>query len=112
MKINPIVYLVLAVVMLAGLFFVFKPKNQQETTNQPSTIGQPIQSSSPTPESTVKTFELVISSQKLVSGPETIKVTEGDEIVIKITSDDPKEFHLHGYDKSVDLEKDVPAELS
>lgn len=112
MKINPIIYVVLSVAVLAGLFFIFKPKKQTENTPSQTQTSNPIQSLSPTPESTFKTFELVISDKKLVSGPETIKVTEGDEIVIKITSDEPEEFHLHGYDKFVDLEKDVPTELS
>lgn len=112
MKINPLVYAALAVVVLVGLFFVFKPKKQAENIqNQTQTSISAIQSPTSTPESTAKSFELVISAKKLVSGAETIKVTEGDEIVIKVTSDEPEEFHVHGYDKFVDLEKNVPAEL-
>lgn len=112
MKINPIVYVVMAVVILAGLFFVFKPKKQPETASQPQTITQLIQSPSPTPESTVKTFELVISGKKIVSGQEILKANQGDEVTIKITADEPEEFHVHAYDKSVELEKDTQAELS
>lgn len=106
-----IIYVVLAVAVLAGLFFIFKPKKQieniQSGTQTSITIGSP----SPSAESTVKTFELVIVGKKLASGPEIIKVTEGDEIVIKITSDEPEEFHVHGLDKFVNLAKDLPAEL-
>lgn len=109
MKINPVVYVILAVVILVGLFFVFN-QNQTNYQNQSQTSILSVQSPSPTPQS-AKTFELVISTKKLVSGPETIKVTEGDEIVIKITSDEPEEFHIHGYDIFVDLEKDATKEL-
>ncbi|OGD86363.1 hypothetical protein A2870_00600 [Candidatus Curtissbacteria bacterium RIFCSPHIGHO2_01_FULL_41_11] len=109
MKINPIIYLVLTVAILAGLFFMFKPKKQIENTPGQAQTSTTIQS--PSPESTVKTFELVIADKKLVSGPETIKITEGDEIVIRITTDEPEEFHVHGYDEFVDLEKDNPKEL-
>lgn len=113
MKINPLAYVAVAVVILAGLFFAFKPQKQLETTqNQTQTSTLSPQSPSPTPESTAKTFKLEISGKKLVSGPETIKVTEGDEIVVKVTSDEPEEFHIHGYDKFVDLEENTPAELS
>lgn len=112
MKINPIVYVVLAVVILAGLFFVFKLKSQQETSNQSQTVNQPIQTPSSIPETNVKTFELVISKKKIVSGQESLKVNQGDEVTIKITSDEPEEFHVHAYDKSVDLEKDTQAELT
>lgn len=108
MKINPIVYLILAIVILAGLFFVFKPQKQPGTTQSQSAL---IQSPSSTPQS-AELFELVISDKKIVSGPETIKVTEKDKVTIKITSDEPEEFHIHGYDKFVDLEKDVPVEMT
>ena len=39
-------------------------------------------------------------------------MTEGDNITIKITSDQEEELHIHGYDNSVDLQKDIPAQLS
>ncbi|MEX2027900.1 MAG: hypothetical protein WD988_00180 [Candidatus Curtissbacteria bacterium] len=109
MKPKAIIYVVLAVAVLAGLFFIFKPKKQTENT--PSQTQSSTTTQSPSPESAARTFELVIVGKKLISGLETIKVTEGDEIVIKITSDEPEEFHIHGYDEFVDLEKDVPAEL-
>lgn len=116
MKVNPIIYAVIGVLILGGLFFLFKPKSQTPVPENVQTINQQTttQTSSPssTPESKVKTFELVIKGKKLVSGPETITVTEDDEVVIKITSDEPEEFHIHGYDKSVDLEKSVQAQLS
>jgi hypothetical protein len=41
--------------------------------------------------------------------PSEITVGEGDRVNLQITSDNPIEFHLHGYD----LEKEVePGELS
>lgn len=113
MKTKPIIFLALAVVLFGGLFFVFKP--QKQVQNLPENQNQvPTQTTSPSvaPESKVKTFELVVKGKKIVSGPETIKVTEGDEVVIKITSDEPEEFHLHGYDNSVDLETNTEAQLS
>lgn len=106
MKIKPIIFLVLAVALLGGLFFAFKPQKQVQNPPANQDVVPVIT------ESKAKTFELVVKSKKLVSGPETIKVTEGDEVVIKITSDEPEELHLHGYDKSVDLEKNIEAQLS
>jgi hypothetical protein len=52
-------------------------------------------------------FTLKIEDRKLVEGPSTLTVRQGDSVVIKITSDEDEEFHLHGYDRSVDL---VPGE--
>lgn len=111
MKINPIFYVVAAVLLLGGLFFIFKPQQKVQTPQTTSNSTEQATTPSPTPELKVKTFELVVKGKKLVSGLETITVNEGDEVVIKIASDEPEEFHLHGYDKSVDLEKDTPAEL-
>ena len=111
MKINPIVYIGVAIILLGVLFAIFKYKGQTQTTSIPNS--QLVESTnSSAPQSNVKTFEIVIKGKKLVSGPETIKVTENDNVVIKITSDENEELHLHGYDKSVDLQKDVAAELS
>ncbi len=113
MKIQPVVYvvIVIAIILLAALWLMFKPK-QPNVAPTPATIELNQGTSSASTQEGTKTFELVIKGKKLVSGPETIQVKEGDNVIIKITADEDEEFHLHGYDKSVDLQKDVPAELS
>lgn len=58
------------------------------------------------------TFELVIKGKKLVSGPDPIKVNQGDEVTIRITSDEAEEFHVHAYDNSVELEPGKQATLA
>lgn len=112
MKINPIFYVVAAVLVLGGLFFLFKPKQQVQAPQTTSTTTEQTTTPSPTPESKVKTFELVVENKKLVSGPETIKVNQGDELTIKITSDEAEEFHVHAYDNSVELEPGKQATLT
>lgn len=86
-----ILYGVIALVIVSGLFWAFKPDS--ETAPLPGV------------------FTLVVKNKARVSGPETLTVKQGDTVTIRITSDVPEELHLHGYDKSVDLEKDVQAEL-
>lgn len=108
MKINPILYVVAGIVVLGGLFFMFKPKAQA-----PTSTTQPKSQQTPTPTIVApKVFELVVAQKKLVSGPETIQVIQGDDVVIKITVDEDEEFHIHGYDKSIDVEKNIQGELS
>lgn len=63
-------------------------------------------------DSAQRTYELVIKGKKIVSGPETIQVVQGDEVTIKITSDEAEEFHVHGYDKSVELQPNQQATLT
>ena len=91
-------FLIIAVILLGGLFFFLKPKSSGQTAAV-DTVPQ------------VKTFEILVKNRKIVSGSDTLQVNEGDNVVIKITVDEPEELHLHGYDKSVDLEKDVQGEL-
>ena len=43
--------------------------------------------------------------------PNEISVSEGDRVRLRITSDEPLEFHLHGYDLAKDVEAGEPAEL-
>jgi heme/copper-type cytochrome/quinol oxidase subunit 2 len=44
--------------------------------------------------------------------PEEISVDEGELVNLRITSDAPLEFHLHGYDLEEEVEPGEPAELS
>lgn len=107
---NNLWWLVLAILILVGLFYLLKPK-----TNTPTPIpaASSIEStSSAQPSANAKTFDLVIKGKKLQSGPETIQVTEGNQVTINIISDEDEEFHIHGYDKSVDLQPNKPAQLN
>jgi plastocyanin len=80
----------------------------------PSIFGKIIvvENSQQAQDSTKKTFNAVIKNNQLVSGGGTLPVTQGDEVTITITSDTPDSLHLHGYDKSVNLEKNKPASLT
>ena len=55
-------------------------------------------------------FDLRISAEAME--PSDITATEGDRIVLRITTDSPLEVHLHGYDIERELEPGEPAELS
>jgi hypothetical protein len=95
-----ITLILIAVIILVGLFVLFKPK----TTNNSSTI-QTYQIPS-------KTFEFIIKDRKIASGSGDLKVTEGTKVTFKVTIDEPEELHLHGYDKMLELEANQPGELT
>jgi len=99
------ILLVVVLAVLGGLFFIFQPKAKAPTKNSPT-----VSKTAPTPAA--KTFELVVKNNKLVSGPTTLSVNQGDAVVIKITADVDGELHLHGYDKHIDFKKDQQGELS
>lgn len=118
MRYNTVIFIVLGALVLGGLFVVFKPKtspsitqsNQQDiNTNQnKSVVKDSVTQQSPLPN----IFELVIQGKKLVSGPATIKVNQGDEVTINISSDEAEVIHFHGYNQSLKLEPNTKATLS
>ena len=87
----------LLLVILVALFFLLRPS----ATISESTDAEPQQ----------KNFELAIKGGNSMT-PNEISVNEGDHVNLMITSDEPLEFHLHGYDLAKDLEAGEPAELS
>ena len=101
-------FLAAAILVLVGLFYLLKPKPTSISNSSPASTES---TTSAQPSSMIKTFDLVVKGKKLVSGPDTLTVTEGDEVLINITSDEDEEFHLHGYDKSVDLQASSSAQL-
>ncbi len=107
---NTLLYLIIGIIILLGLFYIAKPKATQTPINTPTPSAQAMASSSAQP-SNVKIFDLTVKKRKLVSGPDTLKVIEGDQVIINIINDEPEELHLHGYDKSVDLEASKAAQL-
>ena len=82
--------------VLVVLFFVLRP--------DPST------SQSATEAPREETFDLAIEEGAMV--PDEIAVGEGDRVRLRITSDGPVEFHLHGYDLEEEVEPGEPAQLT
>lgn len=85
--------LLFAVLVIPILYFAFLPTKSGHT-----------------PEA--KEFQLHIVDKKLAAGPSTLTVKQGDTVTIKILSDEAEEFHLHGYDRSIDLVPDVEGTLT
>ena len=113
-----IVVILIGLLLLAGLFWVMKPAATVSVAALPS-ASSPMRSDStsttepaaaPAPVSQV--FELVVQSKKLVSGLPVISVMQGTLVTLRITTDHADELHLHGYDLTLKLPKDQPAELS
>lgn len=100
--------------VLAGLFIVLSPKG-----NQPGNHSSSNQTATPnpvTPAPATETQPVVISVQvaggKLVMGPETTTVSQGQEVQLRVTSDVADELHLHGYDKKLPLVAGTAATLT
>jgi heme/copper-type cytochrome/quinol oxidase subunit 2 len=93
----------LLLIVLVVLFFALRPSPTQQTasTTSESTSVEPQQ----------KNVDLAITGGNSMT-PNQISVNEGDHVNLNIISDEPLEFHLHGYDLAKDLEAGQPAVLS
>ena len=54
-------------------------------------------------------FELDIQDGRLAESAPTLKVTQGDDVVLELKSDRKLELHLHGYSLTFELAAGVPA---
>ncbi|HUR40138.1 MAG TPA: hypothetical protein VM240_03125 [Verrucomicrobiae bacterium] len=95
------------VALLAGLFVLFKPAPAPVEPASAPAVAATMAPVAPVP----KTFEIAIEGGKRVAGPDVIALTQGDEVLLRMTADKADELHLHGYDLSLKLQPGTPAEL-
>ncbi len=115
-----LLYVVLGVAMLVGLFFLLRPGGADRTArSSPSPTATPTVSPadttpSPQPTSTgpdALEVEVEVEEGRIqlqVEGrpqrvPDRVEVTQGDRVAIKLESDSAQEVHVHGYDQFVNV---------
>lgn len=92
---NKLIAILAGVIVLLGIGFVYFSESSSREDARPTT----------------REFDLKVANKKLVEGPELLSARKGDLVIIRATADEAEELHLHGYDRSVDLEPGVEAEL-
>lgn len=98
MKSRSILYALIALIVLVILILVIRPNNKK-----------PNPSNSPT----TKEYSFVLKDKQLISGPDKMDVTEGDQVKITLSSDaDWPELHLHGYEIEKQINKSTPTVMS
>lgn len=97
-----LILIALLLIILIALYFFLRPAPTQESANTPEPAST---------ESQQKNVDLAITGGNTMT-PKEINVNEGDHVNLRITSDEPLEFHLHGYDLAKDLEANEPQELT
>jgi len=63
------------------------------------------------PPPVASSFDFVVRNGARAAGPVAMQAKEGDDVEIKVTSDQPDELHLHGYDLHTPLKANEPAAL-
>lgn len=58
-----------------------------------------------------KVFDVKIENRQVVAPKEPIRVTEGDVVELRWTSDEAVELHLHGYDIEIEVKPGEPASM-
>lgn len=56
-------------------------------------------------------LELAIHGAKPPAKPPVLSVLENDRVLVHLTSDQPVQVHLHGYDIEIDVAPDHPTSL-
>ena len=85
---------VIVLLGLGALFFALRPDTTASSSG----------------EAQERTFDVSIIGGEM--DPRKISGTEGDRVSLRITSEEPLEVHLHGYDLEEEVEPGEPAEIS
>ena len=110
-----LLYFGLGLALLAGLFLWLRPAPAAAPAPtvlaaappQQMPPAAPVTPAAPAPQ----VYSLVVSKGRRVSGPQLIQVHTGDAVVLEVTSDQPDELHLHGYDLHLKLLPGEPGRL-
>jgi FtsP/CotA-like multicopper oxidase with cupredoxin domain len=99
-------FIVLAVLFLGVLFFLFRlPSTLEEEVQKAQSEKQ--QTSPTQAQTSEQAVSLVIKGGEVISGNEVINLTEGDTVILTVTSDVDDELHVHGYDDLIPVKKDI-----
>ncbi len=90
----------LLLIFLVGLFYLLRPSSTQGTST--TTVSAP--------NGSAETIDVAI--QDGVMNPGDITIEEGDLVNLRLTSDSPAEFHVHGYDIYADVEPGETTEFA
>jgi heme/copper-type cytochrome/quinol oxidase subunit 2 len=105
--------LAIAVVVLAAGYALLKPQRAAENPQAGVATLPPVDAQAPprqaaapaapaadqviVQDATPNVYDIVVRGGRRISEPAVLKVHQGDEVKIRITSDVADEFHLHGY---------------
>lgn len=111
---NKLIGLTVVLLIIFGVF-IYMSSQKSQIFGISSSPTQQVAGAQTTSESNMDTnviVNVIIKNKKITSSNASFKVTEGQMVVLKITSDQNGELHLHGYNKKVNLLKDKTVVLS
>ncbi|SRR6266404_2065029 len=127
MKVKALLYVAFPVMVLGALYAVLKPQRAAESTRvspaPPALVAaegaisaSPAAATPATDEVRVhharpNAFDIVVHGGRRISEPAILKVHQGDDVTLRITTDGAEEFHLHGYNLHTQLTPERTATL-
>jgi hypothetical protein len=127
MKVKALLYVASPVVVLGMLYAVLNPQRAAETARvspaptalvaaEGATKASPAAATSATDQVRVlhakpNAFDIVVQRGRRISEPAILKVHQGDDVTLRITTDSAEEFHLHGYNLHAQLTPERTATL-
>jgi hypothetical protein len=121
---NRILIVVIALVVAAGLYLVFRPDDTDEPSANPppttvattgaatttvTTTAPPPPPPGPPPPAQVR---IVVRGGLPVGGPRRVTVARDRRVILTVTSDVSDHVHLHGYDLMQDVGPGMPARIA
>ncbi len=85
-----VIVIAVVVLVLGGLFFLLRPDTPGGAQRN-------------------RTFDISIEGDEM--SPAEVSVNEGDGVTLRVSSEEPMELHLHGYDVEQEVEPGRRAEL-
>lgn len=103
MQAQPLLFVAAGLALAVGLFLAMRPAPEPEPAAPPVSETPLAGTEASLPQEAATQFELVVRGRRLVSGPAVLQVRQGEQVILRVTSDEADELHLHGYDLSLSL---------
>ena len=103
----------LAVALLAGCS-AGTDGDDVATPVEPSTATATAATAPPSPDTAIapRLIEVTYEGGQVRTAESRVTVARGEQLVLRVTSDVREQIHVHGYDRYLDLEPGVTAELA
>jgi hypothetical protein len=104
------------IVALVVLFVVLRPGDDDEaaattTAGETTTTTAPTTTAEPPPPGP-RRIPVIVRGGQVVGGVETVRVEQGEQVVLVVRADVSDHVHLHGYDRTADVGPGAPAQIA
>lgn len=110
-----------AAVVLVALFLVLRGRDEEQTaqettaTTETTTSATTATTTATAPTTTApagpRRIRVTVAGGTVTGGVQTVRVAQGERVVLVVRADVSDHVHLHGYDRMADVGPGAPAQL-